>query len=137
MRPKIMLEPTQNIQIGIHLFNAIKGDVVGGVEGKVDHELAEREIFYKKLLKKLSNNEKIKTSMVEKYFSKFALEISLIYNIELPPRSRGISLPKISYTLGKNPFVFKKNPSKIRINPFVLKRSRTLFPMSEVPLAQG
>ena len=41
---------------------------------------------------------------------------------------------KISYTLGKNPFLFKKNPSKIRINPFVLKKSRTLFPMSEVPL---
>ena len=41
---------------------------------------------------------------------------------------------KISYTFGKNPFVSKKNPSKIRINPFVLKKSRTLFPMSEVPL---
>ena len=41
---------------------------------------------------------------------------------------------KISYTFGKNPFVFKKNPSKICINPFVLKKSRTLFPMSEVPL---
>ena len=37
--------------------------------------------------------------------------------------------------LAKNPFVFKKNPSKIRLNPFVLKKSRTLFPMSEVPLA--
>ena len=47
---------------------------------------------------------------------------------------RGISLPKISYTFGKNPFVFKKNPSKIGINPFVRKKSRTLFPMSEVPL---
>ena len=35
----------------------------------------------------------------------------------------------------KNPFVFKKNPAKIHINPFVLKKSRTLFPMSEVPLA--
>ena len=50
------------------------------------------------------------------------------------PNPRGISLPKISYTFGKNPFVFKKNPAKIRINPFVLKKSRTLFPMSEVPL---
>ena len=49
--------------------------------------------------------------------------------------SRGISLPKSSYTFGKNPFVFEKNPSKIRINPFVLKKSRTLSPMSEVPLA--
>ena len=49
--------------------------------------------------------------------------------------ARGISLSKISYTFGKNPFVFKKNPSKIRINPFVFKKSRTLFPMSEVPLA--
>ena len=48
--------------------------------------------------------------------------------------SRGISLTKISYTFGKNPFVLKKNPSKIRVNPFVLKKSRTLFPMSEVPL---
>ena len=38
------------------------------------------------------------------------------------------------YTFGKNPFVFKKNPAKILINPFVLKKSRTLFPMSEVPL---
>ena len=35
---------------------------------------------------------------------------------------------------GKNPFVFKKNPSKIRVNPFVLIKSRTLFPMREVPL---
>ena len=42
---------------------------------------------------------------------------------------------KISYTFGKNPFVFKKNPSKIRVNPFVLKKSCTLFTMSEVPLA--
>ena len=48
--------------------------------------------------------------------------------------SEGISLPKISYTFGKNPFVFKKNPSKIRVNPFVLKKSRTLFPMSKLPL---
>ena len=50
-------------------------------------------------------------------------------------KSRGISLQKISYTFGKNPFVFKKNPSKIRMNPFVLKKSRTLFPISELPLA--
>ena len=40
----------------------------------------------------------------------------------------------ISYTFGKNPFVFKKNPSKIRMNPFVLKKSRTLFPINELPL---
>ena len=42
--------------------------------------------------------------------------------------------PKKSRTPLTNPFVFKKNPSKILINPFVLKKSRTLFPMSEVPL---
>ena len=48
---------------------------------------------------------------------------------------RGISLPKISYT-GKNPFAFKKNPSRIRTNPVILKNSRTLFPMSEVPLSR-
>ena len=48
--------------------------------------------------------------------------------------SRGISLPKIPYTFGKNPFVFKKNQSKICINPFALKKSPTLFPLSEVPL---
>ena len=41
--------------------------------------------------------------------------------IVVPPEiPRGISLPKISYTFGKNPFVFMKNPSKIHINPFVL-----------------
>ena len=34
---------------------------------------------------------------------------------------------KISYTLGKKPFVFKKNPPKIRKNPFVMKESRTLI----------
>ena len=32
--------------------------------------------------------------------------------------------------------VFKKNPSNIRVNPFLLK-SRALFPMSEVPLDKG
>ena len=47
--------------------------------------------------------------------------------------ARGISFPKISYTFGKNPFVFLKNPSKLRINLFVLKKSRTLFQMSEMP----
>ena len=47
---------------------------------------------------------------------------------------RGISIPKISYTFGRDPFVFKKNPSKIRKNPFILTASRTLFPMSAVPL---
>ena len=41
---------------------------------------------------------------------------------------------KISYTFGKNPFVLKENPSKIRVNLFVQKKSRTLFLMSEVPL---
>ena len=41
---------------------------------------------------------------------------------------------KISYTLGKNPFVFNKNPPKIRENPFVMKESRTLFRKSEMPL---
>ena len=40
---------------------------------------------------------------------------------------RGISLPKISYAFGKNPFFFKKNPSKIRINPFVLKKISYAF----------
>ena len=44
---------------------------------------------------------------------------------------------KVSYTFGKNPFVLKKNPSKILINPFVQKKSRTLFPMSELPLGIG
>ena len=48
---------------------------------------------------------------------------------------RGISLPKPRTLLAKNPFVFKKNPSKIRINPFVLTKSRTPFPRSQVPLA--
>ena len=48
---------------------------------------------------------------------------------------RDISLPKVSYNFGKNHSVFTKNSSKIRINPFVPKKSRTLFPMSEVPLA--
>ena len=52
-------------------------------------------------------------------------------------RARGISFPKISYTFGKNPFIFKKNPSNIPINPFVLKKSRTPFPMSEMPLVAG
>ena len=33
-----------------------------------------------------------------------------------------------------NPSVFKKNSSKIRINPFFLKKSRTLLPLSEVAL---
>ena len=42
-------------------------------------------------------------------------------------KPRGISLLKISYTSGKNPFALKKNPSKIRTNPFVLKKSRTIF----------
>ena len=41
---------------------------------------------------------------------------------------------KISYTFGKSSFVFKKNPQKVRTNPFVLKKSRTLFRMSEMPL---
>ena len=36
--------------------------------------------------------------------------------------------------LAKNLFFCKKNPSKIGINPFVGKKSRTLFPMSELPL---
>ena len=45
-----------------------------------------------------------------------------------------ISLQKILYTFGQNPFVFKKNPSKIHVSPFVLKKSCTLFQMSEVPL---
>ena len=37
----------------------------------------------------------------------------------------------------KNPFVCKKNPSKIRKNPFVVKKSRTLFRRNEMPLAHG
>ena len=44
---------------------------------------------------------------------------------------------KISYTFGKNPFVLKENPSKIRVNLFVQKKSRTLFLMSEVPLRRN
>ena len=48
--------------------------------------------------------------------------------------ARGISLQKLSYAFGKNPFVCKKNPSKIRKNPFVLQKPRTLFRMSEMPL---
>ena len=47
--------------------------------------------------------------------------------------TEGHFTPKDLVRLWQNPFVFKKNPSKIRINPFVLKKSRT-FPMSEVPL---
>ena len=47
-----------------------------------------------------------------------------------------VSLPKSRTPLAKILF-FKKNPSKIRINPFVVKKSRTLFPMSELPLAPG
>ena len=42
---------------------------------------------------------------------------------------------KISHTFGKNTVAFKKNPSKIQINPFVLTKSRTLFPTSELPFA--
>ena len=34
---------------------------------------------------------------------------------------------KISYSFGKNPFVFKKNPSKIRVNPFVLENLVCFF----------
>ena len=50
--------------------------------------------------------------------------------------ARGHFTPKNSrISLEKNSFVFKKGPSKIRINPLVLKKSRTLFPMNEVPLA--
>ena len=41
----------------------------------------------------------------------------------------------VSYAFAENPFVFKKNPSKIRVNPLVIIKSRTLFPMSEVPPA--
>ena len=38
-------------------------------------------------------------------------------NFRITVRSEGHFTPKkISYTFGKNPFVFKKNPSKIRIN---------------------
>ena len=59
---------------------------------------------------------------------------SVLFTMLFLPGRGAFHSKKISYTFGKNPFVFKKNPSKIRINPFVLEKSRTLFPMSEVPL---
>ena len=43
--------------------------------------------------------------------------------------------PKNLVQLWQKSLCFQESPSKIRINPFVLKKSRTLFPMSElVPL---
>ena len=40
----------------------------------------------------------------------------------------------IFYTFGKNHFVFKENLSQICKNPFALKKSTTLFQISEIPL---
>ena len=47
----------------------------------------------------------------------------------------GHSTPKILYIFGKNPFVFKKTPSKICKHPFVLQKPRALFQMSKILLA--
>ena len=41
---------------------------------------------------------------------------------------------KIWYTFGKNPFVSKKTPLKMRKNLIALKKSRTLLLINEMPL---
>ena len=43
-----------------------------------------------------------------------------------PPTIIGLSNSPTIIGLSENPFVCKKNPSKFRMNPFVLKKSHTL-----------
>ena len=52
-------------------------------------------------------------------------------------RSRGISLPKNLVHLWQKSFCFQEKSIKICINPFVLKKSRTLFQISELSLGLG
>ena len=64
--------------------------------------------------------------------------MSIIYSISFSLKTsccaRDISLLKNLVHFWQKSFCFQENSSKIRENPFVLKISRTLFQVSEMPL---
>ena len=56
---------------------------------------------------------------------------------EMKLNLEGHFTPKKSRTPLAKIFFFKKNPPKIRKNPFVVKESRMLFRKSEMPVAKS